>query len=160
LKTNAIVYALLVVILLASTPAIAEGGNFGLGIILGSPTGITGKYMFTESHALDADLAWDFLYGGFAGTVDYLFHFRNVLNSSTVGMKFYLGPGGMVGTRNVGKGSDKKTRLAVAARGTAGLSFMFTKVPIELFIDGSPGMWLIPYTRFYLSGGLGFRYFF
>ena len=43
----------------------AQDSGFGLGIIVGEPTGISAKLWTTENTALDAALAWSFAGDGF-----------------------------------------------------------------------------------------------
>jgi hypothetical protein len=60
-------------IFLLSLPAFAS--KMGLGISLGNPTGLNGKYWLTEKTAVDAGLAMSFgKHANFSLHSDYLFH--------------------------------------------------------------------------------------
>ena len=124
-----------------------------IGFVLGAPTGLSGKAFLNDEHALDVDLAYDFVHPGLAVTCDYLYHFSDVLGSDVGTLRPYLGGGGAMGFL-------KKGHAGVAGRATGGLSFRFRDVPVELLIDLSPGLWLIPRTAFYFGGVLGVRYVF
>jgi hypothetical protein len=43
---------------LFSLNLLAQADGFGVGIILGEPTGLSGKYWLTEKTAVDAAVAW------------------------------------------------------------------------------------------------------
>ncbi|MBZ0274010.1 hypothetical protein K8I61_18375 [bacterium] len=166
-------------------PAAAGAQDFGIGIVLGVPTGLTFKAMLDDSSAIDADLAFDFLDGLFLFTGDYLYHFSDMAPASdVVDIRFYLGGGGVIGVdadededdppwddddddhpRRRGDDDDwddddDADDLGLGVRFTGGVSFMFQKVPIELFADISPGMWVYPETDFMLMAVLGARWFF
>ncbi len=63
-----ILYVIILVMLILSSTASAKNGNFGLGVIIGEPTGISGKLWLNNKHAVDGAVAWstgknnDFLY--------------------------------------------------------------------------------------------------
>ena len=86
------VISLMVLILAASGALKAAERGFGVGFILGSPSGVTGKYFLNKSHAVDAGLgvaAGD----GFYLYADYLMHFSGVLPVDNLDVYFGLGPG-------------------------------------------------------------------
>jgi hypothetical protein len=161
-----------VIILLSTSLSSADAGDhrtFGLGIALGEPTGLSAKWFLSDSSALDLDLAYALFEGSAMFTMDYLYHFQDVLHSPVVWMRPYIGGGGVLAGRTVHeeetdhdhhKHEVDKDVLGVGGRFTAGLSFLFTEVPIELFVDISPGIWLVPETDFMWGAVLGARYFF
>ncbi|MCZ7582573.1 MAG: hypothetical protein M5R36_04150 [Deltaproteobacteria bacterium] len=48
----------------------------------------------------------------------------------------------------------------LAGRFTGGLSCYFPAPHIEVFVDASPGLWLIPETDFLIGAAIGVRYYF
>ncbi|MCZ7582574.1 MAG: hypothetical protein M5R36_04155 [Deltaproteobacteria bacterium] len=68
--------------LIWSENAAAQGGRLDLGIVLGEPTGLTGKYFLSPTDALDADLAFSILDEHFWFALDYLYHFNDLAPSS------------------------------------------------------------------------------
>ena len=53
--------------------ASAESGNFGLGLMLGEPSGLTGKYWLSDTHAVDGALSFSF--GNYTALLsDFLWH--------------------------------------------------------------------------------------
>ncbi len=158
---------LLIVFIFFASPIAFAGDHrtFGLGIVLIEPTGLSAKWFLSPQNALDFDLAYS-LGRHFWFSTDYLWHFSDALpNQPVVIMRPYLGGGGVLAGRNhpdppKDKKDDRDEVVGVAARFTGGLSFLFTKVPIELLVDVSPGIWLVPSTDFMLNGVIGVRYFF
>src|SRR6185503_18546567 len=71
-------------------------GVFGLGLILGEPTGISGKYWIRHDRAIDGTLSFSFN-DYFLIQSDYLFHFHGLFGtreSFTQHLEPYLGLGG------------------------------------------------------------------
>ncbi|MGB6033789.1 MAG: hypothetical protein WBG01_17770 [Bacteroidota bacterium] len=130
----------------------AQNKDFGAGIILGEPTGISAKYWVSTVNALDAGVAWAFTRKGFFHIhADYLWHFPDVIES-TERFVLYAGVGGRLGFE------DDRTRLGVRIPG--GISFWLRGAPIDIFLEVAPILELIPSTKLTGNGGLGIRYFF
>ena len=129
---------------LVPSAASAEG-PFGLGIILGEPTGISAKAWMGDETAIDAAAAWSF--------TDYLFHFFSRLDVDRGSLPLYVGIGGRV------KFKDNADDL-IGVRIPLGASYLFADAPIDIFLEVVPLMDLAPKTKFRLNAALGFRYFF
>ncbi len=130
----------------------AQDRSFGLGIILGEPTGVSAKYWVSSRNAVDAGAAWAFSKNGFVDIhSDYLWHFPDVIQSKER-FVLYAGVGGRLGL-----GGDK-VKLGVRVPG--GLAYWPKGVPIDVFLELAPILDLIPATVVSLNGGLGIRYFF
>ncbi len=136
-----------------SAEAQTSGGPFGLGVILGEPTGITAKlFLGGVENALDLHLTWDFTDDAFAIFSDYLFHFQPWSSPSTgLDLPMYVGIGGSVAFRK---------DVRVGARIPVGLAMHFQNAPVEIFLEIVPGLRLVPNTTFDLGGGIGVRYYF
>jgi hypothetical protein len=137
--------------------AAAEGGPFGLGIILGSPTGITLKLRLTENHAFQLAAGWGFGpedVEHFVLTADYLFTFPHAFGviDRAVSLSPYVGIGGQFGF--YADTADLGFRVPL------GLSFLFARTPFELFVEIAVGIHLIPSTSGLLDGGIGGRIYF
>jgi len=72
-------FLILLIVSLAANVSAMERKKFGIGVIIGEPTSITGKYMIDNNNAIDAGIGWDIsgdnnlhIYG------DYLFHLYDV----------------------------------------------------------------------------------
>ncbi len=127
--------------------------SFGLGIILGEPTGISMKYWLSDTTAIDAAAAWSFgRTPGMRVHADFLIHPFLITSTSSGKLPFYVGVGPRLNLQDgfVGLG----VRIPV------GLTYLFSEVPIDLFFEVAPGMDLIPATGFSFEGGFGARYYF
>jgi len=146
--------AILVLIALFCTPAPAEGGPFGLGIILGEPTGISGKFHISTRNAIDGAVAWSLqedndlhLHG------DYLYHNYSWISVETGELPVYFGIGGRIKIR---ENHDDE----VGIRFPIGLDYIFEEAPFDAFVEVVPVMNLAPDTEFDLNAAIGGRFFF
>ncbi len=150
-----------------ATPAQAQdvgnGKNFGIGLELGSPSGLTGKYYLNPKNAIQATLGLGFTDGNFMNiAVDYLFHF-NLLQKSDFRLDFYVGLGAYLWywfDNNEGSGNDDKDAWGLGLRIPIGLSLPFKKLPLEVFLEVAPGFSLLGRTGFGIAGALGLRWYF
>ncbi len=132
--------------------AAAQDRGFGLGVILGEPTGVSAKYWVGSRNAVDGGLAWSFRHSGFFHVhADYLWHIPLKLES-VERLNFYVGIGGRLG---FGSGST-----LVGARIPVGLVYWPSSVPLDVFLEVAPVLDLAPATEFSGNGGIGVRFFF
>lgn len=130
--------------------------NFGLGIIVGEPTGISAKTWLNDHNAVDGAVAWSVNENArFQVHADYLYH-RNYLFATedlTGRIPFYFGIGGRM--RMAERGDD---RLGV--RFPLGITTLLRQAPIEFFLEVVPVMDLAPDTDFDINGAIGARWWF
>lgn len=142
-------------LLLASVERVysqTSGGDFGLGIILGEPTGISAKYWVQGNHALDAGLAWSFGPNSrFHLHTDYLIHRFDLIQVDSGRLPFYYGIGGRIDLGQSGK---------IGVRIPVGLSYYLPNDPFEFFFEIVPILDIAPKTDFSGNGGIGVRYYF
>ncbi len=130
----------------------AEGNNFGLGIILGDPTGLSFKVWQSNKIAYDAALAWSLgKHNNIHIHVDYLVHNYDIIRVQKGKLPFYFGIGGRLEARD---------ESVLGLRIPLGMNYLFAKVPIDLFLELVPTLNIIPKTGFDLEGGIGARYYF
>lgn len=119
-------------------PARAEGGNFGAGIILGSPSGLSFKYWVREREAMDAGFAAS-LFGshGWRIHADYLWVVAVLARDTTYDLGAYAGAGGRI--LQHARGKDRDDDLHLGVRGPIGLVFDFSKggLPLDVFVEGA-----------------------
>lgn len=130
----------------------AQGDGFGLGVILGEPTGLSGKYWVSEKSAIDGGVAWS-MYdeGSLHLHADYLFHAFNLINVSKGQLPLYFGLGARV------KLADD---VRFGARIPVGLDYLFEDAPLDIFLEIVPILDLVPATAFNMNGAIGIRYWF
>ena len=148
--TRSIIIGLLGVMILAGSAA--AQGNFGLGIILGEPTGVSAKLWITERTAIDAAAAWSFSNEtAFHLHADYLFHNFDLISVEKGKLPVYFGIGGRV------KFEDESL---IGVRIPVGLAYFFDGAPIDIFLEVVPILDLAPDTEFTANAAVGIRYFF
>jgi hypothetical protein len=135
-----------------SAPARAESGSFGLGLILGQPTGLTGAYELSDNTAIDAALGLAiFDDRDFYVHVEFLYFLPTLLRGDGIELSAYLGIGGFLVTHN---------DPVFGARAPFGLSLDFTSAPLQIFLEASVLLALVPDVGGDVRGAAGFRYYF
>lgn len=157
----------LITCLLIGIQAQADGGPWGLGIILANPTGFSGKYRFSQKNSLDAALGYSL---GRSDNITlhstYLWEFNNSIRLDNVGIGHYFGIGGALYSRNRNDPppfwADNRTddTLALAVRGLAGLNHYFKSPSIEVFAELALNFFFVPGTYVDLGLAIGGRYYF
>jgi hypothetical protein len=156
LRAAALAAGLMLSILVGAQPAGAgvNTDGFGLGIIVGEPTGIAFKGWLSSSTALDGGAAWSFAdNSNFAFHMDYLVHRFDWLDVSKGQLPVYFGIGGRFKIRD-----DADDALGI--RIPVGLNYLFEASPIDIFFEVVPILELTPETEFRLNAAIGVRFFF
>lgn len=161
---NALLPSMFLLLLLSSSiESHAKGGPFGLGVLLGSPSAISGKVFFDRNHAIDFGVGWGWL-GSHSMNIhmDYLAHV-NILRTRAFRLKFFIGFGGIMilwFNEDVHHWDDRDGRLGLALRVPIGFAFHLRKIPIDPFFEVAPGIGLFPGVGPIVEGGIGVRYYF
>jgi hypothetical protein len=145
----------LIIILLLGSISPAQDKGYGIGIILGEPTGLSGKYWLNNTNALDFGLGFSFTHFNNSRIqlhCDYLWNIYDLFKTSE---KFviYYGPGIKILT-----GGSNDAKLGI--RGVAGIGWFIKDAPLDLFFEAAPVVYLIPGTILKIDGGIGARYYF
>jgi hypothetical protein len=136
----------------AATGGVAQDRGFGLGVILGEPTGLSGKYWTSSRNAIDAGVAWSFRKQGFFHLhADYLWHFPLETQTSER-FTFYTGVGGRFGAVS--------HEAVLGVRVVGGFAFWPRNTPLDIFVEIAPVVDLAPATELSANGGVGIRFFF
>lgn len=138
------------------------GKRFGLGVVLGEPTGLTAKGYLSPKMAVSGAASWSFLDESLVFTLDGTYEVLSLHVDSnvnrTVDLPVYVGIGGLIGFNdNNGAGNDD-TRFVL--RVPVGLAAQWRNYPFEVFAELVPGMALAPATDFDFMAGLGARFYF
>jgi hypothetical protein len=136
--------------------------TFGIGLIVGDPTGFTAKLMFAGFNGIQIHLGWGLAgRGRFVLIVDYLFHFVDLIPPARGAGRFapYIGIGGHLGLRS-GNEKNNNDDVFLGVRVPFGLAFILSSVPVEIFAEVALGLGLIPGTELLIDGGIGARYYF
>jgi hypothetical protein len=128
----------------------AEEG-FGIGVIVGEPTGISFKNWLSGNTAIDGAAAWSFEgEDALHLHADYLFHNDKLAKVEEGKLLFYYGLGARLKLQD-------KSRLGV--RIPLGIAYLLQNNPIDFFLEIVPIMDLAPETELEFNGGFGVRLF-
>jgi len=147
------ILSFLLSILFLSETEYAQQNGFGLGVVLGDPTGISAKMWSTDNTALDFGLGYSFTSNNslFDFYADYVFHNSEWIQAEE-NFVVYYGPGARLQLH------ESQSRLGV--RGVIGILWLPRNTSFDLFIEAAPILDIIPATKFDFDGGIGGRYYF
>lgn len=137
-------------------------GLFGLGVVVGEPTGVSAKY-WTKSHrAFDFALGVSY-YSDFRFHGTYLFHV-DAFNHQR--MPLHYG----IGVSIAGKGERvmvvgrntvmHRGELGIGPRGSLGISYLLPSAPFDLFLELGATLFIVRPVGLELDLLLGTRYYF
>ncbi len=137
---------------LSSITVSAKAHNFGLGISVGEPTGLSGKLWTGNNTAIDGALAWSFGHeDAFHLHSDFLVHNYKWIKVSEGRLPVYYGIGGRIKMED-----DSK----VGVRIPVGLNYQFADAPLDIFLEIVPILEMVPATDFNMNAAIGIRFFF
>jgi len=148
-KAVILVFALAVSGIALKTHEQERPGNMELGIIIGDPTGLSGKCWTGADTAFDFGLAWSLRgTGSMHIHSDYLLH--RDWNPDELQFRLYYGLGARLLLTETPK---------IALRIPGGVQYLIEGTRFGLFFELAPLMNIIPEIGFEVNGGLGVRYF-
>lgn len=144
---------------LMATNAVSEPFSYpeklGVGVMVGEPTGLTAKYWLNDTLALDGAAGWSFHpHSDFYLQSDVLWHDFDLIPVPQGRLPLYFGVGGLLRFR------DQQHDNQVGIRAPVGLSYMFDRLPVDIFVEVAPAIDVAPSVRAELTGGVGIRYWF
>jgi hypothetical protein len=138
--------------MILAKPITAQDHGFGMGIILGEPTGLSAKLWTSGDNAFDFAAAWSFKGDGhLLLQADYVWHFFNLMPVPSGKLPLYIGIGGRVILAD-----DPRFGIRIPI----GIDYLFADAPIDVFLELVPILDLSPETDFGVGGGIGIRYWF
>ena len=147
---------IILVVILFCGQAVAQDKVFGLGVLLGEPIGLSGKWWLTRTIAIDGAVAWSFAGdGGVQLHADVLYHKFDLLHINEDKLPLYFG----VGPRVKFETDDGDTIFGI--RFPVGINYIYAeKRPLDLFFEVVPVLDRAPRIRFAFNAAVGVRYFF
>src|SRR5262245_6257351 len=137
-----------------------EKGTFGIGLILGEPTGVCAKLYLKDDQAVQAAAGAAFYGGGLQLHGDYVFHPWILQDRDSFVLPAYIGPGVRFIEYNEGRSAD--SHFAIGLRAVVGLLFDFKSVPLDVFVEIA-GVLEYDFTKGVgpaVNLGAGVRYYF
>jgi hypothetical protein len=145
--------------------SVAQERGFGLGVILGEPTGFSAKLWTSPFTAFDFGLGLSISGDGIGNSrgsnsaesrihfhMDYLWHSFESINSD-VRLPIYYGIGGRF---NSGGGYNS----SLAIRGVLGIAWLPRQAPFDMFLELVPSLQLTSGVGLAVEAGIGARYYF
>lgn len=141
--------------------------TFGLGLMFGGPTGLTGKYFVGPDTAIDFGVGVHYRFRFHRALqlhADYLFHPVNLVEHDAFDLPLYFGIGGRLLFHEFDPDDDRDDDVHLGVRGPVGLSMIFNEVPIDVFFELALVLDIVVDDDDLLFGDLnaviGFRYYF
>lgn len=142
----------------ATNAASYSGGatdrKFGVGLLLGEPTGASLKYWLNDTLAIDGGVGCSFRHeDNLHLHADVLWHKFDLFHVDGGQLPLYFGVGPRLKVRD-----HAEDRFGV--RGPVGVSYMFDDLPVDIFLEVAPVVDFTPKTRMEFTAGIGARYWF
>jgi hypothetical protein len=148
------------ILFLAFLPVLLLGQNLGLGVVVGSPTGLSMKYLLGRQSALSMHAGWSFINEkGIHITGDYQYLFPMVIETaegtSISDLTPYIAAGGRFRFK---EDENEESKFHFGLRIGGGVEYLISRFGI--FLEIVPVVDLVPSTDFDIEGGLGFLFYF
>src|SRR5215470_10529806 len=105
----------------------ADPHAFGLGVILGTPSGLSAKAYLARAHAIDVAIGAAFVHGnGFHISADYLWHPVILADDEAFTLPLYFGVGGRMLLR--GEDANGSSKFHLGPRIPVGILFDFKTI--------------------------------
>ena len=133
--------------------------DFGIGIIIGEPTGLSLKYWLDEEHAVDGAAAWSYSENdSFQLHSDYLIHNYDWLEADE--LPVYYGIGARLKFKDDdGRGRNENYAI-FGIRVPIGVTYLFGDEPVDLFFELVPVLDLSPEVELDINVAAGLRFYF
>lgn len=128
----------------------AERPSFGVGIIIGEPTGVSVKKYLSTRGAFDIGAAWSLTNQNEALHLHSNLLFQDGITKNP-NLYFYHGVGARVLFANNAK---------IGIRAPLGLAYIFPNIPFDFFVEVAPILDVFRDIALAGNGGFGFRYYF
>jgi hypothetical protein len=137
-----------------------DKGAFGVGIVLGEPTGLCAKLYLDDDTAIQGGVGFNFYDSGIQLNADFVLHPWIVQERDAFVLPLYIGPGVRFIQYKGARGEDE--HYALGLRGVFGMLFDFKEVPLDVFLEVA-GVVEWDFTKdggVALNLGAGARYYF
>ncbi|HEX7673778.1 MAG TPA: hypothetical protein VF412_06390 [Bdellovibrio sp.] len=133
----------------------AAHADNALGVVIGDPTGISGRFGLDNAHSLEGAFAYSF--GHYEGTEihgTYLWDHARSFKTTEGPINMYYGLGARMIFINHG---DHDGDIALGARAPLGVLYNFNNPNIEVFAELALALDIVPSTDVDLDIGIGLR---
>lgn len=149
-----------------AAPEFAFAKTWGLGAVIGAPTGLSANYFLSESRTVHTTLAYDFSGDDDLQIASHYQWRMNNLNFEKIKLGWFYGVGARLAFKddhhhhNHGHDHDEDHdgHIDLGPSGTIGIFHEFTEVPLEVFLKGNLTVNIIEDTDVDADVMLGLHY--
>jgi hypothetical protein len=142
---------------LSSASAFAQApGTTGVGVVVGSPNGLTARHWINEENSVEGSLGWALSDSRFQVNVNYLWNRANLIHIGEENFDLFFGAG--LGLRT--KSGKQNGEVVFGPRLPVGVAYTFVDPNLELFAQAALNVGIIPSSDVYVDGNLGLRFYF
>ena len=142
-------------------PGFASAKTWGLGAVIGAPTGFSANYFLSESRTVHTTLAYDFSGDDEVQLASHYQWRMNNLNFETLKLGWFYGVGArfaLIDHDHKHNHHDDHEDIELGPSATLGLFHEFASAPLELFLKGNLTVNVIEDTDVDIDGMLGLHY--
>jgi len=151
--------AIIVLLLSVASANASTHDNFGVGFIIGEPTGFSLKYWLDEERAVDGAAAWSYSENdSFQLHGDYLIHNYDLFEAEN--MPAYYGIGARLKLKDDDGGGRNEHDPIFGIRVPLGVTYLFEEAPFDVFFELVPILDLTPKVELDINAAIGLRYYF
>lgn len=126
----------------------------GVGVMVGSPNGITARHWINENNSIDAAAGWSLSKSRFQVNGNYLFSHPDLIQLGDETFDLFYGLGLSLRT----KSGKQNGEVVFGPRIPLGASYELTDPDMELFSQIAFNIGLIPSSDLYLDVNIGVRF--
>jgi len=139
-------------LLLAAAAGCGGERGFGVGFVVGGPTGLALKGWLDAESSVSAAVGWP--KGGVALQADYVLHNFRALEAKKGEFALYAGVGGLAWLW------DAPTEDQAGVRFPLGIDYIVEGGQVDIFLEVVPTLLVSPATDFVVDAAFGVRFFF
>ncbi len=151
---------LFLILPLQSITNLSFAKTWGLGAVIGDPTGLSTNYFINDNRTIHTTLAYDLNSDNDLRLTSHYTLRVNNLNFEKLNLGWFYGMGAQISLENHDHNNHHHDHKDVefGPSGTIGLFHEFTKTPLEFFLKGNLTVNVISHTNADLDGMLGLHY--
>jgi hypothetical protein len=135
-----------------------QGGPFGMGIGIGAPSGLVGKYWIGKWSAFQFSAGGDIgEFQDLVGVADYILQFRPFdTGEPDVSVPLHVGAGFNLG----GNFNDNVAGVwRIGPRAVLGVSVLMKNLPIDIYVETAPTLYIYEEAGWSIDGQIGLRHY-
>ncbi|MFZ9885872.1 MAG: hypothetical protein ACO3JL_00100 [Myxococcota bacterium] len=147
------------------------GRTFGVGLQVGAPTALTGKFVLGHDRAAVVGVGAGygfFLDPAMSLHADYLYYPSSLFRNETLQLSWFIGVGGWAALYQSGRYNFVvpgvtywfNSPVFLAARVPIGVNLALREAPLEFYLEGDPALSVFPIVSFGLGFSAGARFYF